>query len=257
MLMMMEMLLQGYFEHGKRDGHGTMRMANGDLWVGEYKANLRHGMGVYKQALTGVKEASRWHRDRRVGEGVRWQPEEGRAARIVNGRRVKSISFEEAKLIANKLKATSGLKVVDKKEKAKKSNNDVNNGGEREAKERGSATNPPTNQQAPNMPSEEERSQFSALFMGARGRSEQGADPASRASTVVASETDASPTTTTTTASSSPISSTVSDPAIAAAAAPAAPSAPTEEVAQQAEDDEWQTKKKKKKKKKGKAVADP
>ena len=65
MLMMMEMLLQGYFEHGKRDGHGTMRMANGDLWVGEYKANLRHGMGVYKQALTGVKEASRWHRDRR------------------------------------------------------------------------------------------------------------------------------------------------------------------------------------------------
>lgn len=45
----------GQWTQGYRQGHGTYKYPNGDIYVGEWFRNCKNGHGVYNEKMTGVK----------------------------------------------------------------------------------------------------------------------------------------------------------------------------------------------------------
>ena len=81
-----------------------MLFANGDVFVGYFKDNARHGVGIYAYILSGNKEISDYAFGKCVGEGVKWNSTKEKAVRLVNGKKAELISFEDSKKIAMRLK---------------------------------------------------------------------------------------------------------------------------------------------------------
>ena len=125
---------------GEREGRGVFRFANGDVYDGEYKAGEREGLGV-EQYADGEVYDGEWKADKREGrgveryadgtvdsclykpgtwsregvgwaafsrrrfyqEGVRWEADGRRAARLHDEEEEEEISLEEARQTAERL----------------------------------------------------------------------------------------------------------------------------------------------------------
>ena len=84
------------------DGFGIYRMADGDAYEGQWKANKKDGTGTYHYA-SGRADVTRHEADANVGEGARWSAERDMAWRLSGGDVVEEISLEEAARIAELL----------------------------------------------------------------------------------------------------------------------------------------------------------
>lgn len=51
----------GQWSEGYRQGHGTYKYPNGDIYVGEWFKNCKNGHGVYNEKMTGVKVSIKAH----------------------------------------------------------------------------------------------------------------------------------------------------------------------------------------------------
>lgn len=52
-----------------KNGRGTMKFANGDLFEGTFKNGMREGEGYY-QYYNGDKYVGYWHMDKKEGKGT-------------------------------------------------------------------------------------------------------------------------------------------------------------------------------------------
>jgi hypothetical protein len=93
---------EGEWKAGIKHGHGTTRSANGDVYVGEYMAGERAGRGAFKH-VNGQTLVSKWRQNAPVGEGVQWAADGSKAARLMDGKPVASITIEEGAAIAARL----------------------------------------------------------------------------------------------------------------------------------------------------------
>jgi hypothetical protein len=57
-----------------KEGHGELHYANKDLYVGQFRSNMRHGHGVFRQA-NGRRFFGQWKNDVRDGQGIDVQPD--------------------------------------------------------------------------------------------------------------------------------------------------------------------------------------
>ena len=51
----MHVISTGRWENDERNGKGTYRYVNGDVYEGEWKDNKRHGKGIYQCSATKLK----------------------------------------------------------------------------------------------------------------------------------------------------------------------------------------------------------
>lgn len=84
------------------EGRGCERYASGEIYVGEYMAGERAGRGAFKHA-NGQTLVSKWRQNAPVGEGVQWAADGSKAARLMDGKPVASITIEEGAAIAARL----------------------------------------------------------------------------------------------------------------------------------------------------------
>ena len=89
----------GEWHQGQRAGVGICTYGNGDVYEGEYKAGKKEGRGTYTFA-NGEADTVRFAADAPVGEGARWSADRQSAWRLRDGKKVESISLEEAARIA-------------------------------------------------------------------------------------------------------------------------------------------------------------
>ena len=87
-----------------RHGRGTYKFANGDVYDGEYKQDVREGRGTYTPAVEGANwiALSYYQNDVAVGDGVEWNNEKQRAFLLVNGKRTSQIDLKKALAIVAK-----------------------------------------------------------------------------------------------------------------------------------------------------------
>lgn len=57
-----------------KEGHGELHYANQDLYVGQFRSDMRHGHGVLRQA-NGRRFFGQWKNDVRDGPGIDVQPD--------------------------------------------------------------------------------------------------------------------------------------------------------------------------------------
>jgi len=84
------------------EGRGCERYPSGEVYVGEYMAGVRGGRGTFKHA-NGQILVSAWRQNAPTGEGVQWQPDGSKAARLMHGKPVASCTIEEGAEIAQRL----------------------------------------------------------------------------------------------------------------------------------------------------------
>ena len=84
------------------EGRGCERYASGEIYVGEYMAGERAGRGAFKH-VNGQTLVSKWRQNAPVGEGVQWAADGSKAARLMEGKPVASITIEEGAAIAGRL----------------------------------------------------------------------------------------------------------------------------------------------------------
>jgi hypothetical protein len=53
----------GQFRDGAFDGKGTFTYQNGDIYEGDWEADVRHGEGKYYSAKNGQTRVSSWSND--------------------------------------------------------------------------------------------------------------------------------------------------------------------------------------------------
>jgi len=92
----------GQWQRGKRQGHGVMYIEAGDTYIGSWDNGLKHGAGTYHWA-DGEVDVSWYQKDRRVGEGVRWNSSRSKAYRLERGTKKEELSLDEAYVTAEKL----------------------------------------------------------------------------------------------------------------------------------------------------------
>ena len=104
---------EGEYKEGKKEGRGTMRYANGSVYEGEWKGGKNDVCGTYRCA-SGRVMVSFCKADKPVGEGVQWSADGQTAYRTRDGKTVEEISLEEARRVAE----ARGLPVPDPLPKA-------------------------------------------------------------------------------------------------------------------------------------------
>ena len=92
----------GEWKAGEREGCGVYRFASGDVYEGEWKAGKQEGRGVFRYA-DGEVYSGFYKQGARVGEGIKWMADGQRAARRRDGEGVEWISLEEARQTAERL----------------------------------------------------------------------------------------------------------------------------------------------------------
>ena len=108
---------EGEYKAGEKEGRGVYRFADGDVYDGEWKAGKYEGRGVTRYADgtvdsclykpgTWSREGVGWaafSRRRFYQEGVRWEADGRRAARLHDEEEEEEISLEEARQTAERL----------------------------------------------------------------------------------------------------------------------------------------------------------
>jgi hypothetical protein len=61
---------RGEFSHGKRNGHGTMMMIDGDIYKGVWLNGEKHGKGTYFEKKTNYFYEGEWKHNKRDGNGI-------------------------------------------------------------------------------------------------------------------------------------------------------------------------------------------
>ena len=61
--------MSGSWVDDQRCGSGKFYYVNGDVYDGEWKAHVRHGLGTYTYADTGSRYVGMWKNGRRDGHG--------------------------------------------------------------------------------------------------------------------------------------------------------------------------------------------
>lgn len=51
---------EGDFKNGKKDGEGTFEWTNGDRYIGSWRTDQRHGVGIYASKKDGTKKQGEW-----------------------------------------------------------------------------------------------------------------------------------------------------------------------------------------------------
>mmetsp|Transcript_22340 Transcript_22340/g.32890 ORF Transcript_22340/g.32890 Transcript_22340/m.32890 type:complete len:210 (-) Transcript_22340:281-910(-) len=111
----------GQYENGQCNGRGFCKFPNHDQYIGEWKDGLMHGQGVYSHATKEVYEGMHCRGKRhgpgrltkkygmidvlqhqegtKIGEGVRWSKNKGKAWFLKNGKKKQRILLKKAKSI--------------------------------------------------------------------------------------------------------------------------------------------------------------
>jgi len=84
------------------EGRGCERYPSGEVYVGEYMGGERGGRGTFRH-VNGQCLVSAWRQNAPVGEGVQWAMDGSKAAKLLHGKPVASISKEEGAAIAERL----------------------------------------------------------------------------------------------------------------------------------------------------------
>lgn len=63
----------GQWKGNQRHGKGTMTYINGEVYEGSWEEDQRHGSGVYHWK-DGRADVCKFHRQKIVGDGCRWNP---------------------------------------------------------------------------------------------------------------------------------------------------------------------------------------
>ena len=90
-----------YNAAGEAEGRGVVRLDNGNVYDGEWKADKREGRGVYR--ADGIVLSVFYKQNDPVGEGVAWLADRQRAVRLRDGKAVEMISLEEVRQTVERL----------------------------------------------------------------------------------------------------------------------------------------------------------
>ena len=93
---------QGQWRADREEGHGTIRGANGDVYEGGWKAGKYDGRGTYTFA-NGNAMVSVFKQAAAVGAGVKWSADGQQAWRLRDGKVVDAISPVEARRTSEQL----------------------------------------------------------------------------------------------------------------------------------------------------------
>lgn len=86
-------------EAGQKEGRGTVRFADGNVYEGEWKQDKREGRGTVR-LTDGRVVVDCFNAGAPVGEGAIWFDNGQTAKRMQDGKPVEEISLEEARQIA-------------------------------------------------------------------------------------------------------------------------------------------------------------
>ena len=95
-------IYEGEWEADLRHGYGKEVDVGYGIYEGEYQRNRRHGKGKYTYT-SGEVDTTRCEADRAVGQGVKWSADRAQAWELQDGQPGRSISQEEAAQIAARI----------------------------------------------------------------------------------------------------------------------------------------------------------
>ena len=95
-------IYEGEWEADLKHGYGKVANADGSSYEGEYQRGMQHGKGTYTYP-SGAVEIGRYEAGADVGQGVKWSADRAQAWEVQDGQPGRSISQEEAAQIAARI----------------------------------------------------------------------------------------------------------------------------------------------------------
>jgi len=83
-------------------GWGAERTAKGEVYVGSYQGNKKHGIGTFRN-VRDETTVSAWERDSAVGEGVLLSADHKTAWQLMDGASMAEVIMDEAAIIASRV----------------------------------------------------------------------------------------------------------------------------------------------------------